>query len=116
MSDFGTVLSNLNRIPGVRGSMVIAAEDGLVIEADLMIGVAGPAVAALAASLFRRAQRSLTAADLGAVQFLQLEADNGLLFAAGSQERESLLAVVTDTRANVGMLRLAAAAAAEQLP
>lgn len=116
MSRFGSLLLNTNRVPGVRGSMVIAAEDGLVVEADLMIGVSGPAVAALAASLFRRSQRSLAAAELGAVQFLQLEADNGFLFAAGSVERDLLLAVVSDVRVNVGMLRLAAVAAAEQLP
>lgn len=115
MSDWGELLGGMNRIPGVRGSMVVAAEDGLVVEEELMLGVAGGAVAALAAALFRRARRGLTAAELGTVHFLQLEAEGGYLFAAGAAGADLLLAVMSDTRVNVGMLRLAAASAAERL-
>lgn len=95
--------------------MIVAADDGLVVEEDLMVGVSGGPVAALAASLFRRAQRGLAAAELGQVRFLQLEADEGFLFAAGPEAGELLVAMVTDARVNVGMLRLAATAAAESL-
>jgi predicted regulator of Ras-like GTPase activity (Roadblock/LC7/MglB family) len=115
MSAFAESLLRLNRIPGVRGSMIVAAEDGLVVEADLMIGIPGPAVAALAASLFRGARRSLAEASLGDASFLQLEAEGGYLFAAAPPTGDLMLAVVSDDRVNVGMLRLEAAAVAETL-
>ncbi len=115
MSGFAEALLRVNRIPGVRGSMIVVTEDGLVVEADLMLGIPGPAVAALAASLFGRARRSLEGAALGRASFLQLEAEGGFLFAAAPPEGELMLAVVSDERINVGMLRLEAAAVAETL-
>lgn len=116
MSSFAGPLERLNRIPGVRGSMVVAAEDGLVVEADLMVGVPGPAVAALVASLFRRARRSVSAAELGSAAFLQVEGEEGYLFAAAPPEMGDLLLVVVAERwVNVGMLRLEAARAAGAL-
>ncbi|HEX7240068.1 MAG TPA: roadblock/LC7 domain-containing protein [Longimicrobiaceae bacterium] len=116
MSAYGAALEALNRIPGVRGSMVVAAEDGLVVEADLMIGVPGPAVAALVASLFRRARRSVRAAELGSAAFVQVEGAEGYLFAAAPPEMGDLLLVVVAERwVNVGLLRLEAARAAAEL-
>jgi predicted regulator of Ras-like GTPase activity (Roadblock/LC7/MglB family) len=116
MSSFAEPLERVNRIPGVRGSMVVAAEDGLVVEADLMVGVPGPAVAALVASLFRRARRSVSAAELGSAAFLQVEGEEGYLFAAAPPEMGDLLLVVVAERwVNVGMLRLEAARAAGAL-
>lgn len=116
MSAFAEQLSVINRIPGVRGSMVVAAEDGLVVEADLMIGVPGPAVAALVASLFRRARRSVSAAAFGSASFIQVEGDDGFLFAAAPQEMGDLLLVVVAERwVNVGLVRLEAARAAGAL-
>ena len=50
MSAYGAMLDRVNRITGVRGSMVVAAEDGLIVEEDLMVGVPGPAAAALVAA------------------------------------------------------------------
>lgn len=110
MSGFAEPLERVNRIPGVRGSMVVAAEDGLVVEADLMIGVPGPAVAALVASLFRRARRSVSAAEFGSAAFVQVEGEAGYLFAAAPPEIGDLLLVVIAERwVNVGLLRLEAA-------
>lgn len=116
MSAYGELLERVNAINGVRGSMVVAAEDGLVVEADLMIGVPGPAVAALVASLFRRARRSVQAADFGAAMFLQVEGDEGLLFAAAPpQLGDLLLVVVAEGWVNVGLVRLEAARVAGAL-
>ena len=110
MSAYGELLERVNRVTGVRGSMVVAVEDGLVVEEDLMVGVAGDAVAALVASIFRRARKSLEAAGFGAAGFLQVDADDGLLFAAAPPRFDDLLLVVVAERwVNVGLVRLEAA-------
>lgn len=115
-SDFGELLAGVNRIPGVRGSMVVAAEDGLVVEEDLMVGVPGAAVAALVASLFSRARRSVRAAELGSASFMQVEGEDGLLFAAAPDgPGDLLLVVVAEDWVNVGMVRLEASRAAGSL-
>jgi predicted regulator of Ras-like GTPase activity (Roadblock/LC7/MglB family) len=113
---FAALLQGINRVRGVRGSMVVASDDGLVVESELMFGVPGPAVAALVASLFRRAQRSVAGAKLGESSFLQLEAEEGYLFAvAPPQGGDLLLVVVAERWVNVGLVRLAVAQVAERL-
>ena len=116
MSAYTPLLESVNRVRGVRGSMVVAAEDGLVVESDLMIGIPGPAVAALVASLFRRARKGVQAADFGVASFLQVEAEDGLLFAAAPpQLGDLLLVVVAESWVNVGLVRLEAARVVEAL-
>lgn len=110
MSAYRELLDRVNRINGVRGSMMVAAEDGLIVEEDLMVGVPGPAAAALVASLFRRARRSVQAAEFGSAAYLQVDGEDGLLFAAAPPELGDLLLVVIAERwVNVGMVRLEAA-------
>jgi predicted regulator of Ras-like GTPase activity (Roadblock/LC7/MglB family) len=110
VSAYRELLDRVNRINGVRGSMMVAAEDGLIVEEDLMVGVPGPAAAALVASLFRRARRSVQAAEFGSAAYLQVDGEDGLLFAAAPPELGDLLLVVIAERwVNVGMVRLEAA-------
>ena len=116
MSAYGELLERVNRITGVRGSMVVAADDGLIVEEDLMVGVPGPAAAALVASLFRRARRSVQAAEFGSASYLPVEGDDGLLFAAAPpQLADLLLVVVAESWVNVGLVRLEAARVVEAL-
>jgi predicted regulator of Ras-like GTPase activity (Roadblock/LC7/MglB family) len=116
MSTAAELLRRLNRVPGVKGSMLVAVEDGLVVEADLMIGVPGPALAALVASLFNRARRSLSGARLGEPTFLQVEAEGGMLFAAAPERvGELLLVVAAEAWVNVGLVRLEAARVVDAL-
>lgn len=116
MSAYGDLLARVNRISGVRGSMVVAAEDGLIVEEDLMVGVPGPAAAALVAALFRRARRSVEAASFGSGRYLQVEGENGLLFAAAPPELgDLLLVVVAEGWVNVGLVRLETQAVVEGL-
>jgi predicted regulator of Ras-like GTPase activity (Roadblock/LC7/MglB family) len=61
-------------------------------------------VAALAASLYRKARLSARAAHLGAVSFMQLEAPNGRVCAAGAGPL--VLIVVAHATANVGLIRV----------
>jgi predicted regulator of Ras-like GTPase activity (Roadblock/LC7/MglB family) len=113
---YGELLGRVNRVSGVRGSMVVAVEDGLIVEEDLMVGVPGDAVAALVASIFRRARRSVEAASFGAAAFLQVDGDDGLLFAAAPpQLGDLLLVVVAESWVNVGLVRLEAAKVVEAL-
>src|SRR4029077_12997674 len=55
-------LDRVTRVRGVRGAMLVAGDDGLVIAEQLMEGIKGPAVAALAASLATRLRRAMAAA------------------------------------------------------
>jgi predicted regulator of Ras-like GTPase activity (Roadblock/LC7/MglB family) len=96
--------------------MVVAAADGLIVEEELMVGVPGPAAAALVASLFRRARRSVQAAEFGNASYMQVEGDDGLLFAAAPpQLGDLLLVVIADSRVNVGLVRLEAQKVVEAL-
>lgn len=109
MSAYAELLERVNRVPGVRGSMVVAVEDGLIVDEDLMVGVPGAAAAALVASLYRRSRRSVEAGGFGAAGFLQVEGDDGLLFAAAPpQLGDLLLVVVAESWVNVGLVRLEA--------
>jgi predicted regulator of Ras-like GTPase activity (Roadblock/LC7/MglB family) len=116
VSAYGPLLDRVNRVSGVRGCMVVALDDGLIVEEELMVGVPGAAAAALVASIFRRARRSVQSAELGAAQFVQVEGDEGLLFAAAPpQLGELLLVVVAESWVNVGLVRLEAAKVVEAL-
>jgi predicted regulator of Ras-like GTPase activity (Roadblock/LC7/MglB family) len=97
----------------VRASLVVSAPDGIAIESNLQIGDDGSRVAALAASLYRKARRSATAAGLGSTAFLQLEAENGRLCMLGGED--VILVVVTQREANVGLVRVEMLRAAESL-
>ena len=52
------VLSELNKTPGITGSMVVG-KDGIVIAADLEASLEGDTVGALAASITSNIQKSL---------------------------------------------------------
>lgn len=116
MSAYSELLERVNRVSGVRGSMVVAVEDGLVVAEDLMVGVPGPAVAALVASIFRRARRSMSTADFGDASFVQVDGEDGLLFAAAPpQLGDLLLVVVAESWVNVGLVRVEVARVVEAL-
>lgn len=110
---FAEVLSTLTRQRGVLGSMVVSESDGIVVDSNLQIGIKGNVVAALAASLYRKARLSAEAAGLGSAAFLQLEAQRGRVCAVG--RGDLLLVTVAESRANVGLIRVEMLRAAEVL-
>lgn len=112
-SPFADVLTGLTRQRGVLGSMMVGESDGLIIDSALQIGVKGAVVAALAASLYRRARLSADAAGVGTATFLQLEAERGRLCAVG--RNDLVLVALAELRANVGMLRIEMLRALETL-
>ena len=112
-SPFEQPLAALIRERGVIGCLVVGERDGIIVDASLQVGVDGSAVAALAASLYRRARLSARAAGLGDVSFLQLEAERGHIWAAG--RGELVLVTIAESRAQVGRVRAVMLQLAEAL-
>ncbi|HEX5438736.1 MAG TPA: roadblock/LC7 domain-containing protein [Gemmatimonadaceae bacterium] len=102
-SPFEQQLTALVRQPGVLACLVVGESDGIIVDTVAQSGVDEHAVAALAASLFRRARLSARAAGLGAVGFLELEAECGHICATGRDEL--VLVALTELRAPLGRLR-----------
>lgn len=115
MSDqFANVLAGLNRQRGVLASLLVSERDGIIVDSNVQVGQRGDHVAALAASLYRKARLASRAALLGAATFLQLDAERGRLCAAG--RGDLLFVVVAEPAANVGLIRVEMLRAAEALP
>lgn len=112
-SPYGEILDSLTAQRGVRASLIVSEGDGLVVDANLRVGEDGDRVAALVASVFRKARRSSQSAHLGAVSFLQLEADRGRICAVG--RADLVVVVVADAGANVGLIRVQLLKAVESL-
>jgi uncharacterized protein len=112
-TSFTRVLDALTRQRGVRASLVVSANDGIAVDSNLQIGQDGSRVAALAASLYRKARRSAQAAGLGTTGFMHLDAESGRLCIIGGDE--IVLVVVAEPDANVGLIRVELLRAAEAL-
>jgi predicted regulator of Ras-like GTPase activity (Roadblock/LC7/MglB family) len=111
---FGALLETLTRQRGVRASLIVSENDGLVVDSNLRFGQDGDRVAALAASLYRKARLSASAARLGSVSFLQLDAERGRVCAVGGRG-DLVIVVVADPSANVGLIRVELLRALEAL-
>ena len=103
-SPFQEILQSLMRLRGVTAVMLVDEHEGMIIDAMLQVGQGGDRVAALAASLFRKARLSAGTAGLGQVSFMQLEAERGRICAAGRDEMVVVVAVAPS--ANVGLVRV----------
>ena len=113
-SPFAPILETLTRQRGVRASLVVSESDGLIVDSNVRFGQDGERVAALAASMYRKARLSARAARLGAVAFLQLDAERGRICAAGGRS-DLVIVVVADAAANVGLIRMELLKALEAL-
>ena len=110
---FDDVLDQLSRVAGVRGAMLVDAQAGVPIVAEMAEGVAGPAVAAMAASLVKRAQRATTSAKFGGLRTIQLEAADGHLIIAN--HGDIIAVAVTRQDAQLGLVRVEIRSAVEAL-
>ena len=110
---FTPILDALTRQRGVRASLVVDANDGIAIDSNLQFGDDGNKVAALAASLYRKAAQSAHAAGLGATGFMQLESETGRVCILGGAAL--VLVVVAEKDANIGLVRMQMRRAAESL-
>lgn len=108
------VLREVCRVEGVRGALLVSADDGLVVAESAMDGLEAGPVAALAASLARRLSCTTTALGEPPPTLLALEAtEGGLVVVTGNGGL--LLVAVTEPDTNAGMLRLALLDAAGRL-
>jgi predicted regulator of Ras-like GTPase activity (Roadblock/LC7/MglB family) len=103
-SPFSDVLEALVKHRGCIGSMVVGESDGIIVDSNLQVGLKGEVVAALSASLFRRARRAAQAAGYGHATFLQLEAQEGRVCITGANDL--VLLAIAEPKANVGLIRL----------
>ena len=112
MTAFARALDLVTRVRGVRGAMLVSAEDGLVVAEQLVEGIKGTAVAALAGSLAARLGRAMAAAGVGPSAFWHLQGDEGALLVVPAPSG-TLVVAVTDPDVNVGLVRLELLRAAE---
>jgi predicted regulator of Ras-like GTPase activity (Roadblock/LC7/MglB family) len=110
---FAGILRTLSRQRGVTAALVVSERDGIVVDSNLHIGQSGDRLAALAAALYRKARLASSAAGMGAVSFMQLEAPNGRICAVGTGDL--VLVVVTVSAVNVGLVRVELLRAAGEL-
>ena len=113
-SPWSGLLDGVTRVPGVRGAMVVSADDGLVVAESSMSDVDSAAVAALAGSLMSRLTRAVGALGHEPPRVVHLEAELGAILAAPAAGG-LLLAAVADAQVNVGLLRLALREAAARV-
>jgi predicted regulator of Ras-like GTPase activity (Roadblock/LC7/MglB family) len=114
MSDpFAAALDRLSRISGVRGALIVEADAGVPVLAELSAGVDGAAVAALASSLYQRTGNAARVVEYGALRSLQLEAENGHVIVAGVGDL--IVVVLAERSAQLGLVRLEVNRAAEAL-
>lgn len=104
MSAFAPILAAVTRHRGVTACLVVAEEDGIVIDGTAQVGVDTAAFAALTASLYRKAARASASAGFGQTGFCELEAERGRVLAAG--RNGVVIVAVAEPRANLGLLRV----------
>lgn len=100
-----TVLDGVSRTAGVRGALLVSAEDGLVVAESAMDGLDSASVAALAGSLANKLVRAAAAAGQAPPALIHLEATEGALFIAVG-EGGLLLVAVAAPDVNAGQVRL----------
>jgi predicted regulator of Ras-like GTPase activity (Roadblock/LC7/MglB family) len=106
------ILEELNKTTGVNGSMIVG-QDGIVIAADLHTQLQDEAVGALAASIVSTVQKSMSRLSNDALKQITVEASGGKLFL--TDVGIGVLAVTTDPKVNVGLIRLEIKNAAEKV-
>jgi predicted regulator of Ras-like GTPase activity (Roadblock/LC7/MglB family) len=104
VSAFAPLLATVTRHRGVTACLVVAEEDGIVIDGTAQVGVDTAAFAALTASLYRKAARASSSAGFGQTSFCELEAERGRVLAAG--RNGVVIVAVAEPRANLGLLRV----------
>lgn len=108
-----TVLKKINRISGVRGSLMVS-HDGMVVVSDVSEGIDEGGISALASTIFVNLENALSRLSLGIPEHFAIAGERGriLLFNIGG---ELVLAVLTRKDVNMGLLKVELKDAAEEL-
>jgi predicted regulator of Ras-like GTPase activity (Roadblock/LC7/MglB family) len=99
------ILREITGIPGVRGALIVSADDGLVVAESAMEQIDTGDVAALASALVVRARQTAQAAQGALPRSVHLTASGGVLLAMAGPEPLWLVALA-DPRAELGRLRV----------
>jgi len=105
MSCTNAALDRLTAVLGVRGSLLVSCQDGIVVAEQVMDGVDARAAAALAGSIVSRLARTAEQAGLQPPTFVHLKGAAGSILAAPGRDDLVLVAIV-EPDANVGLARL----------
>ena len=105
VSEAESALERVTQVPGIRGSLLVSGNDGLVVAERLMDGIDGRAIAALAASLVQRLDRATNRAGMRAPTFVHLRGKAGSVLAAPGRS-DLVLVAVASVEANLGLARV----------
>jgi predicted regulator of Ras-like GTPase activity (Roadblock/LC7/MglB family) len=104
-SRWDDMLRDVTTVHGVRGALVISADDGLVVHQAAVEGLDTSDVAALASALVRRSESLAHALSDDAVRLCTLSAERGTVIAARGEGGLWVVAV-SEPDADLGRLRL----------
>ena len=112
--DFEALLGGLTRMRGVRGALLVSAEDGIPVAGAMQEDAQGPALSALAATLLARVRELTARTGHEPPRFLHLQAADGLLLLAPAHG-DLIVVGVAGREALIGPVRLEMLRIAEQL-
>ncbi len=107
------VLADLNRVDGVHGSLVVSS-DGLIIAEAVPPDIDSEVVGAIATTVYGSGERVVDEMDLGELEQMLIESSEGKVMIIAVSD-EATLVLITDPDANLGLIRLRAQEAAEEI-
>ena len=106
------LLIELNKVPGVIGSFVVAP-DGIVVASDFASEINDELMGALTSSIINATEKATRKMDLGALQGFIVETDRNRIFFQAT--RSGFLVCLAGPEANLGLVRVELRAASERL-
>lgn len=97
------ILAELNKLPDVIGSCIVA-EDGILVATDFHSEIDAETVGALMSSIIRASRQTIEKLDYGEIRSFMLEADKNKLFFGRC--KFGYLVVITGPEANLGLIRV----------
>jgi predicted regulator of Ras-like GTPase activity (Roadblock/LC7/MglB family) len=106
------ILAELNKIPGIVGSFVVA-EDGIIVASDYDTELNDELMGALTSSIINSTEKATKKMEQGDLISFIVETDTNKLFFNAT--RTGFLVCVANPDANLGLIRVELRAAAEKL-
>ncbi|MBN1903267.1 roadblock/LC7 domain-containing protein [Candidatus Sumerlaeota bacterium] len=97
------ILSELNKLPDVAGSCIVA-EDGILVATDFHSEIDAETVGALMSSIIRASRQTIDKLDYGDIRSFMLEAEKNKLFFGRC--KFGYVVVITGAEANLGLIRV----------
>jgi len=106
------LLSEINKIPGVIGSFVVAS-DGIIVASDFTTEINDELMGALTSSIINSTEKASRKMELGSLQGFIIETDRNRIFFQAT--RSGFLVCLAGPDSNLGLLRVELRAASERL-